>query len=113
MPSSACANAGINRRQATAGHGEKRLRGMRMGFLCCRPVFSAPISASGWRTMAFPPDPRYGALEHVPIVLFRVRPPTGVTPGLDPGLDPGVHSLREKLLRRRWIAGSSPAMTEV
>jgi hypothetical protein len=26
-----------------------------------------------------------------------------------PGLDPGIH--RKNLHRRRWIAGSSPAMT--
>src|ERR1700710_1103503 len=38
-----------------------------------------------------------------------LAPPTGVTPGLDPG----VHPLRKNILRRRWIAGSSPAMTAV
>jgi hypothetical protein len=27
------------------------------------------------------------------------------------GLDPVVHPVRIKFLRRRWIAGSSPAMT--
>jgi hypothetical protein len=29
-----------------------------------------------------------------------------------PGLDPGIHHLRKSMFRRRWIAGSSPAMTE-
>src|SRR5262249_61028770 len=29
------------------------------------------------------------------------------------GLDPRVHPLRKKFLQRRWIAGSSPAMTTV
>jgi hypothetical protein len=33
-------------------------------------------------------------------------------PGLDPGIDPRIRQL-EKNLRRRWIAGSSPAMTEL
>jgi hypothetical protein len=28
-----------------------------------------------------------------------------------PGLDPGIHLLRKNVSRRRWIAGSSPAMT--
>src|ERR1700739_3137814 len=28
-----------------------------------------------------------------------------------PGLDPGIHQPSKKSLRRRWIAGSSPAMT--
>src|SRR5665213_1260052 len=28
-----------------------------------------------------------------------------------PGLDPGIHPLHKKFFRRRWIAGSSPAMT--
>jgi hypothetical protein len=27
------------------------------------------------------------------------------------GLDPRIHLLRKKILFRRWIAGSSPAMT--
>src|ERR1700737_1731035 len=40
-------------------------------------------------------------------VWFSAPPP----PSVPPGLDPGVHPLRDKLLRRRWIAGSSPAMT--
>src|SRR5262249_15087106 len=31
-------------------------------------------------------------------------------PGLT-WLDPGIHPLRKKVWRRRWIAGSSPAMT--
>src|SRR5205085_8996898 len=44
-------------------------------------------------------------------VAHRGSPPTVVTPGLDPGLDPGVNPLRIEALRRRWIAGSSPAMT--
>jgi hypothetical protein len=35
----------------------------------------------------------------------------GVTRGLDPGLDPRIYLLRENSLRRRWIAGSSLAMT--
>src|SRR5712691_10331582 len=38
---------------------------------------------------------------------FSARTLTFVTPGLDPG----VHLFRIESLRRRWIAGSSPAMT--
>src|SRR6266446_7511970 len=29
-----------------------------------------------------------------------------------PGLDPGIHLLAQESLRREWIAGSSPAMTD-
>ena len=29
-----------------------------------------------------------------------------------PGLDPGIHQSSQDHFRRRWIAGSSPAMTE-
>src|SRR5712664_4810013 len=29
-----------------------------------------------------------------------------------PGLDPGIHPSSQDHFRRRWIAGSSPAMTE-
>jgi hypothetical protein len=32
--------------------------------------------------------------------------------GVTRGLDPRVHPLRKSVLQRRWIAGSSPAMTE-
>jgi hypothetical protein len=28
-----------------------------------------------------------------------------------PGLDPGIHPSSQEFFRRRWIAGSSPAMT--
>jgi hypothetical protein len=29
-----------------------------------------------------------------------------------PGLDPGIHQSSRRVLRRGWIAGSSPAMTD-
>src|SRR5712691_8777895 len=50
---------------------------------------------------------RLSKLEHILVCLIGDCPPPIVTPGLDPG----VHLLRMKFVRRRWIAGSSPAMT--
>src|SRR5215831_17932920 len=42
---------------------------------------------------------------------YRVRGTNIESPSVTRGLDPRVHHLRKNFLRRRWIAGSSPAMT--
>src|SRR4051812_32174722 len=49
-----------------------------------------------------------GTLKRMPVELARPSLFSGVTRGLDPR----VHPLRERVLQRRWIAESSPAMTE-
>ena len=46
-------------------------------------------------------------------IMQDVLPGRPCRPLVMRGLDPRIHLLRKKSLRRRWIAGSSPAMTAV
>jgi hypothetical protein len=41
----------------------------------------------------------------------RERDRADITTVVMPGLDPGIHPFVKEIFRRRWIAGSSPAMT--
>jgi hypothetical protein len=48
----------------------------------------------------------------VPVRVGSARPHSPASPAGLTWLDPRVHPLRKSVLQRRWITGSSPAMTE-
>jgi hypothetical protein len=54
--------------------------------------------------------PRLTAQAEVAILAKRMSEVLTGSKLVMPGLDPGIHLLRKKPFRR-WIAGSSPAMT--